>query len=557
MPDRTIIQWDKDDLEEMKLLKVDCLALGMLTCLRKCFDLLHEHGLWNHAVRDAKPMLHDLPQHVDENVYRMICDADTVGVFQIESRAQMSMLPRLQPKDFYDLVIEIAIVRPGPIQGDMVHPYLRRRKGLEPIVYPQSKFERESAMGASRVKDVLERTLGVPIFQEQVMKLIQVVAGFSAGEADQLRRAMAAWGRGGDLEPFREKIRNGMLERGYDEAYFERIFEQIKGFGEYGFPESHSASFALLAWASSWLKYYHPAAFTCALLNAQPMGFYQPAQLIQDARNHHVHVLPADVCFSEWDCTLEWLGAKPPLTSNGKPASPLALRLGLRQIKGLSQAFADRLVATRQAMAFADVADLTRRAHVSAADRARLADAGALQTLSGHRHRARWDSAGAELPSPLLADAAIQEQRVELPTPSLQQDVMADYATQGLSLKGHPLALIRTQLDERRVVPAFLVGEEERNGLRLRCAGLVTVRQHPGTAKGVTFVTLEDETGFINIVVWRALAEAQHRVLLEAVVMGVDGVLQVSEGVRHVIAKKLHDYSGLLPEFAFASRDFH
>jgi error-prone DNA polymerase len=557
MPDRTIIQWDKDDLEEMKLLKVDCLALGMLTCLRKCLDLLHAHGLWNHAYHGEKPVLYDIPSHDDKAVYEMICRADTVGVFQIESRAQMSMLPRLQPKNFYDLVVEIAIVRPGPIQGHMVHPYLRRRKNLEPIDYPQSKFERESGTDASRVKEVLERTLGVPIFQEQVMKLIQVVADFTPGQADELRRAMAAWKRRGGLEPFHDRIRDGMRKNGYPDDYFERIFEQIKGFGEYGFPESHSASFAHLAYASSWLKHYHPAAFACALLNAQPMGFYQPSQLIQDARNHRVHVLPADVCFSEWDCTLEWLGEKPPLAADGKPASPVGLRLGLRQVGGLSQELAERLAAARRQTPFRDVAELTRRVHLKAADRARLADAGALQTLSGHRHRARWDSAGAELPTPMLADAAIHEERIALRKPSLRQDVMADYATQGLSLKGHPLALIRGQLDERRVVPAFLIGEEPRDGLRLRCAGLVTVRQHPGTAKGVTFVTLEDETGFINIVVWRALAEAQHRVLLEAVVMGVDGVLQVSEGVRHVIAKRLHDYSPLLPEFAFASRDFH
>jgi error-prone DNA polymerase len=556
MPDRTIIQWDKDDLESMKLLKVDCLALGMLTCLRKCFDLLYEHGLWTKPYSDTRSDLYEIPQD-DEDVYEMICRADTIGVFQIESRAQMSMLPRLQPKNFYDLVVEIAIVRPGPIQGQMVHPYLRRRKNLEPVEYPQSKFERESGSGKSAVETVLNRTLGVPIFQEQVMKLIQVVAGFTPGQADELRRAMAAWKRKGGLEPFHDRIKAGMRRNGYSDEYFERIFEQIKGFGEYGFPESHSASFAHLAYASSWLKHYHPAAFTCALLNSQPMGFYQPSQLIQDARNHRVHVLPADVCFSEWDCTLEWLGTTLPLATDGKPASPLALRLGLRQIDGLSQAFADRLIAKRRVTAFADVADLTRRVHASTADRARLADAGALQTLSGHRHRARWDSAGAELPTPMLADAAIHEERIVLRKPSLRQDVMADYATQGLSLKGHPLALIRGQLDERRVVPAFLIGEEPRDGLRLRCAGLVTVRQHPGTAKGVTFVTLEDETGFINIVVWRALAEAQHRVLLEAVVMGVDGVLQVSEGVRHVIAKRLHDYSPLLPEFAFASRDFH
>ncbi|MET0224968.1 MAG: error-prone DNA polymerase, partial [Dokdonella sp.] len=487
MPDRTIIQWDKDDLESMKLLKVDCLALGMLTCLRKCFDLLYEHGLWTKPYSDTRSDLYEIPQD-DEDVYEMICRADTIGVFQIESRAQMSMLPRLQPKNFYDLVVEIAIVRPGPIQGHMVHPYLRRRKELEPVDYPQSKFEREAGNGKCAVEAVLNRTLGVPIFQEQVMKLIQVVAGFTPGQADELRRAMAAWKRKGGLEPYHDRIKAGMRRNGYSDDYFERIFEQIKGFGEYGFPESHSASFALLAYASSWLKHYHPAAFTCALLNAQPMGFYQPSQLIQDARNHRVHVLPADVCFSQWDCTLEWLGAKPPLATDGKPASPLALRLGLRQIGGLSQAIADRLVAARNVADFADVADLTRRARVSAADRACLADAGALQTLSGHRHRARWDSAGAELPSPLLADATIHEQRVALPAPSLQQDVLADYATQGLSLKGHPLALVRRQLDQRRVVPAFLVGEEERNGVRLRCAGLVTVRQHPGTAKGVTFV---------------------------------------------------------------------
>ncbi|MEP7042508.1 MAG: error-prone DNA polymerase [Dokdonella sp.] len=556
MPDRTIIQWDKDDLEAMKLLKVDCLALGMLTCLRKCFDLLYEHGLWTKPYSDTKSDLYEIPQD-DEKVYDMICRADTIGVFQIESRAQMSMLPRLQPKNFYDLVVEIAIVRPGPIQGQMVHPYLRRRKNLEPVDYPQSKFERASGEGKSAVEAVLSRTLGVPIFQEQVMKLIQVVAGFTPGQADELRRAMAAWKRKGGLEPFHDLIKAGMRRNGYSDEYFERIFEQIKGFGEYGFPESHSASFAHLAYASSWLKHYHPAAFTCALLNAQPMGFYQPSQLIQDARNHRVHVLPADVCFSDWNCTLEWLGEKPPLAVDGRPASPLGLRLGLRQIGGLSQELGERLAVTRRQMPFRDVAELTRRVHLKAAERARLADAGALQTLSGHRHRARWDSAGAELPAPLLAAAAIREQPVVLRTPSLQQDVMADYATQGLSLKGHPLALMRAQLDQRHVVPAFLVGEEQRNGLRLRCAGLVTVRQHPGTAKGVTFVTLEDETGFVNIVVWRALAEAQHRVLLEAVVMGVDGVLQVSEGVRHVIAKRLHDYSGLLPEFSFASRDFH
>jgi len=561
MPERTIIQWDKDDLEEMKLLKVDVLALGMLTCIRKCLDLLHAHGLWTLPCRDDKPGLHDIPpSRADKDsarVFDMICKADTIGVFQIESRAQMSMLPRLRPRDFYDLVVQIAIVRPGPIQGDMVHPYLRRRKKQEDVVYPLSRFERESRR-ESAVKDVLKRTLGVPIFQEQVMKLIQVVAGFTAGEADQLRRAMAAWGRGGDLEPFREKIQRGMKENGYDDDYFKRIFEQIKGFGEYGFPESHSASFAILAWASSWLKCFHPAAFTCALLNSQPMGFYQPSQLIQDARRHGVRVLPADVCVSDWDCALEWLPGRPPPAVDGKPASPLALRLGLRLVRGISEGLAQRVATARAAHPFRDVADLVARARVDARERARLADADALRSLSGHRHRARWDSAGAELPTPLLADARTREARVELPAPSMQQDVLADYATQGLSLKGHPLALLREELQKRRVVPAFLVAESRRHEQPLRCAGLVTVRQHPGTAKGVTFVTLEDETGSINVVVWRALAEKQHRILLEAAIMAVDGVLQVSEdGVRHVIAKRLHDYTPLLPEVAFASRDFH
>jgi error-prone DNA polymerase len=532
MPERTIIQWDKDDLETMKLLKVDCLALGMLTCLRKCFDLLRQHAI-------ADLGLHRIPPD-DAATYAMIRKADTVGVFQIESRAQMSMLPRLQPRDFYDLVIEVAIVRPGPIQGKMVHPYLRRRKNLEPPEYPQSKSERESGT-PSKVEEVLKRTLGIPIFQEQVMSLIQAVAGFTPGEADQLRRAMAAWKRKGGLEPFHDRIKNGMLERGYDEAYFERIFEQIQGFGEYGFPESHSYSFALLAYASSWLKCHHPAAFTCALLNSQPMGFYQPAQLIQDAQRHGVRVLPTDVIVSDWDCTLE----------TG------ALRLGLRQIKGLAQTTAERIVAARVATPFRNVVDLTERARLNVGERALLANAGALGGLSGHRYRARWDSAGAELPLPVLAGAAPRETQIQLRPPSLREDVMTDYATQGLSLTLHPLALIRPALARRRVVPARVTMHVENHGRHLRCAGLVTVRQHPGTAKGVTFVTLEDETGIVNVVVWQRLAEKQHRVLIESAVMAVDGKLEAVEGVHHLIADRLHDYSALLPEFSFASRDFH
>ena len=538
MPDRTIIQWDKDDLESLGLLKVDCLALGMLTCLRKCFDLLRQH-------ENLELSLYGIA-HEDEATYEMIRAADTVGVFQIESRAQMSMLPRLKPKNFYDLVVEIAIVRPGPIQGNMVHPYLRRRNGLEEIDYPRSRTERETG-AQSKIKPVLGRTLGVPIFQEQVMKLIEVVADFTPGEADQLRRAMAAWKRKGGLEPFHDKIRNGMLANGYDEEYFERIFEQIKGFGEYGFPESHSASFAHLAYASSWLKCHHPAAFTCALLNSQPMGFYQPSQLIQDAQRHGVRVLPADVTMSNWDCALE----------RDSRSDACALRLGLRQVSGLSENLALRLAAARSEKPFDDVADMTRRAHVNVGERARLADAGALRSLSGHRHRARWDSAGAELPLPVLADACVREEKVALRPPSLREDVMTDYATQGLSLTLHPLALIRPALARRRVVPARVTTDAANQGRRLRCAGLVTVRQHPGTAKGVTFVTLEDETGHVNVVVWRAVAEKQHRVLLESSVMCVEGTLQASEGVHHLIADRLYDYSALLPELSFASRDFH
>ena len=430
----------------------------------------------------------------------------------------------------------------------------------------------------------------------------------------------------GGLEKFHDRIRNGMLERGYDDAYFERIFEQIKGFGDYGFPESHAASFALLAWASCWMKNYYPAAFTCALLNSQPMGFYQPAQLIQDAKQHGVRVLPADVTISDWDCALEKFrqpqaadqrpslaqrerggpsrsdgGVRGPratflqqaihgaslvrdasfdeqsylscdrISPNAGPSpqpsppteellgeqSQFSLRLGLRLIRGMSEATAQRIVATRTTAPFRDVADLTARAHLNAGERACLADAGALRSLSGHRHRARWDIAGTEQPLPVLADATIDEEQIRLRPPSLREDVMNDYATLGLSLTLHPLALIRPALVRRRVVPARATIDSANHGRRLRCAGLVTVRQHPGTAKGVTFVTLEDETGQVNVVVWQSLAEKQHRVLLESAVMGVDGTLEAVDGVYHLIASRLHDYSALLPELAFASRDFH
>lgn len=418
------------------------------------------------------------------------------------------------------------------------------------------------------------------------MKLVEVVAGFTPGEADQLRRAMAAWKRRGGLGPFHDKIRDGMRANGYEDAYFERIFEQIQGFGEYGFPESHSASFALLAYASSWLKRHHPAAFACALLNSQPMGFYQPSQIVQDAQRHGVRVLPVDVTASDFDCTLEGdslcaarvgatsvpiafrqeegieAEASPAACFRGRGSSPdagrqAALRLGLREVRGLSRTLAERLIAARNEAPFHDVADMTRRARVNAAERACLADAGALRSLSGHRHRARWDSAGVELPTPLLADAGVREHEVALRAPTLREEVMADYASQGLSLARHPIALVRAQLARRRISPARAVADPANRGRHLRCAGLVTVRQHPGTAKGVTFVTLEDETGQVNVVVWRKLAERQYRVLGEATVMGVDGVLEANEGVHHLVAHRLHDLSSLLPELRFGSRDFH
>ncbi|MBN8480236.1 MAG: error-prone DNA polymerase [Xanthomonadales bacterium] len=540
MPGRTIIQWDKDDLESMKLLKVDCLALGMLSCLRRCFDLLRRH-------EKRQLELYMIPPD-DKDTYAMIQRADTVGVFQIESRAQMSMLPRLKPKDFYDLVIQIAIVRPGPIQGGMVHPYLRRRSGEEKVDYPQSRDERAQGGGASRVKEVLERTLGVPIFQEQVMKLVQVIAGFTPGRADALRRAMAAWKRKGGLEPFRDEIRAGMLANGYDEAYFERIFEQIKGFGDYGFPESHSASFAHLAYASSWIKCHHPAVLTCALLNSLPMGFYAPAQLVKDAQRHGVRVLPVDVTASEWDCTLE------AETVSSRHAH--ALRLGFARINGFAEASALRIERARAQRPFTDLADLVQRAGLDARDRARLADADALRSLVGHRHQARWDVAASNPGRALLAGIRTDEVPVPMPPPTLRGEVLADYGRLGFSLRRHPLSFVRARLDTRRVLRTRdALGQA--HGHRVHCVGLVTVRQRPGTAKGVTFVTIEDETGFANIIVWRTLAERQRRILLDTVLLGVEGRLQSSHGVCHIVAERLSSHDALLADLGPQSRDFH
>jgi error-prone DNA polymerase len=513
MPERTIIQWDKDDLEALGLLKVDVLALGMLSAIRCALVMLDRE-------------LQDIPAE-DPKVYDMICRADTIGVFQIESRAQMSMLPRLRPRCFYDLVVEVAIVRPGPIQGDMVHPYLRRRQGREPVDYP-----------SEAVRDVLERTLGVPIFQEQVIRLTQVAAGFTPGEANEIRRSMAAWRRRGGMDAWERKLKAGMRARGYSDAFAERIFHQIQGFGEYGFPESHAASFALLVYVSAWIKCHHPAVFACALLNSQPMGFYAPAQLVRDAREHGVEVLPADVQYSDWDCHLE----------------AGALRLGLRMVKGLSRSGAEGLVVEREQGLFSGVEQLAVRSGIGSADLKALAAADALVSLEADRHRANWAVAGVETRLPFLDAAPLQEKKPDLPVPDEASQVLADYTHLGLSLRRHPLALLRPELGRLCFLPAEEVGLR-RPGLMVRTAGLVLARQRPGKGNAV-FITLEDETGVLNLIIWRKLAERQRRVLLEAKLLGVWAEIQRAEGVQHLIARRLYDCSRLLGKLQVYSRDF-
>ncbi|MCD5995785.1 error-prone DNA polymerase [Pseudomonas sp. CDFA 602] len=528
MADRTIIQWDKDDLDLVGLLKVDILALGMLSALRRTFDLVHLH-------RNKRWTLADLPGD-DRKTYEMISRADTIGVFQIESRAQMAMLPRLRPEKFYDLVIEVAIVRPGPIQGDMVHPYLRRRNHEEEVTYPP------------RLKEVFERTLGVPLFQEQVMQVAIIAADYSPGEADQLRRSMAAWKRHGGLEPHRERLTKGMLANGYEKAFAERIFEQIKGFGSYGFPESHAASFALLTYASCWLKCHEPAAFTCALINSWPMGFYNPDQLLQDARRHQIEIRPVDVRYSDWDCSLEPV-------EHADYTRNLAIRLGMRMVRGFREEDALRIEAARSTRMFVDATDLTLRAGLDNRAAEALADSGALRGLIGHRHRARWEVAGVEPQRPLFDDLPIDERQVTLPLPSVAEDLVADYATLGTTLGPHPLALLRRQLAAKRFRSSrdLLTLENDRT---LSVAGLVIGRQRPGTASGVTFVTLEDEFGMVNVVVWRDLAERQRKVLVGSQLLQVFGRLESRSGVRHLIAQRLYDLTPLLTGLDVRSRDF-
>jgi len=520
MPGRTVIEWDKDDLDAMGLLKVDVLALGMLSAIRRALALV--------GARRGQPFaLHDIPPE-DAQTYAMFCRADTVGVFQIESRAQMAMLPRLRPRCFYDLVIEVALVRPGPIQGGMVHPYLQRRQGLQPVHLPDAALAQ-----------ALGRTLGVPVFQEQVMQISILAAGFTPGEADGLRRAMAAWKRGGDVERYRERIVEGMRARGHDAAFAQAIFEQIRGFSEYGFPESHAASFALLVYASGWLKCHHPAEFLAALLNSQPMGFYTPRQLVDDARRHGVEVRPVDVTASDWGCTLE---------------GP-AVRLGLRLVRGLGRAAAARLVGARAQAPFADVADLARRADLPPHETQRLAAADALASLAGHRRQQVWAATAQQPAPPLLRDAPIAEAPLALPPPPEGEDIVLDHAATGLSLRRHPLALLRPLLARRRLQSAQqLHGLPD--GCLVRGCGLVTLRQQPATAGGVVFVTLEDETGVVQVICWRSLRERQRSVLLHARLLAVRGRWQREGEAGHLVAADLEDLTPLLGRLPTLARDF-
>ncbi len=534
MEDRTVIEWNKDDLEALGLIKVDVLGLGMLSCIRKAFELLEEkYGL--------RQTLESVPQE-DPATYGMIQRADTVGVFQIESRAQMAMLPRLKPSTFYDLVIEVAIVRPGPIQGDMVHPYLRRRQGLEPVEYPSKEL-----------RQVLEKTLGVPLFQEQVMRIAIVAAGFTPAEADQLRRAMASFRNPGTIHRFRDKFIDGMTGRGYDRDFAERCFRQIEGFGEYGFPESHAASFAHLAYVSSWLKCHYPEVFACALLNSQPMGFYAPAQIVRDARDHGVEVRPADVNHSVWDCTLEGVGEgmrarpaeEPRARSSGRAApDPFALRLGLRQIRGLKEEDAARLIVGR-GDGYRSPLDLWRRVGIPSAVLTRLAAADAFGSMGLDRRQAAWavkalNDVG---PLPLFESPRIRPEPA-LPAMSSGEQVAADYRSTGLSLKHHPVGLLRRRLDERGVLSAAGL-EGLSDGDRTTVAGIVLTRQRPG--KGIVmFVTLEDETGTANLVVFPSIYENQRRDTLTARLMLCRGKVQKVDGVTHVIAERIHSLNDWL-----------
>lgn len=531
MEDRTVVQWDKDDIDALGLMKVDVLALGMLTAIRKSFALIE-------AVRGKQWTMATLPRE-DAATYALLQKGDSVGVFQVESRAQMAMLPRLKPATFYDLVIEVAIIRPGPIQGDMVHPYLRRRQGIDPVTYESPEIEA-----------ILERTLGIPIFQEQVIKLAMVAAGFTGGEADRLRRAMAAWKRKGGLEPYEAKLATGMRERGYSDDFIQRIILQIRGFGDYGFPESHAASFALLVYVSSWLKCHEPAAFCCGLLNAQPMGYYTPSQLVQDVQHHGVEVRPVDVQYSDWDHILETD------QMSQHPQRQPAIRLGFRLIQNVSKEGMDRITRFRKQQPFVSLADFTRRCQLNRKDMEALAHANALQSLSAHRFQARWDVQGLQHESPLVQREQARETPVQLPPPSTVQNLVEDYHSTGLTLGPHPMTLLRNHPklrgSKRHCDLAIL-----RHKQFVKIAGIVTGRQRPGTATGVVFITLEDETGNSNIVVWNDLVDRYRSAVLHARLVGVKGVVEKEGNVIHVIAGQLVDLTYLLGQLMTSSRDFH
>ena len=554
MPDRTFIEWDKDDLDALGLMKVDVLALGMLTCVRKAFDLVEQHTGVRHDL--AEVGLSEEP-----GVYAMLGHADSLGVFQIESRAQMAMLPRLRPKKFYDLVIEVAIVRPGPIQGDMVHPYLKRREGAEPIVYPAPGPDHPQ----DELQKILGRTLGVPIFQEQAMAIAMEAAQFTGDEANELRRAMATFRSRGTITELQDKMVGRMIERGYDPGFARSCFEQIKGFGEYGFPESHAASFAHLVYVSSWLKWRYPDAFAAALLNAQPMGFYAPAQIVRDAREHGVEVRPPDVNVSDWDCALEPLAPDdrlPGIGHNGVHAPLHALRLGLRQIDRFGEASAALLTAARDDTPFASVADLHERTGLPRDAVEALAAADAFRSCGLTRRRALWDCRGLDDAPPAPLAPRGRERQASLPLMPASEEVVADYQTTRLSLRAHPLTFLRAHYGAHGLVrsdrmveasgPMQRLDRGARGARRVEVAGLVLVRQRPGSAKGVCFLTLEDEAGPINIVVWPTVMEANRRTVMASRLLRVRGRVQVGDGVVHLVAERLVDDSALLSQLSDA-----
>ena len=566
MEGRTVIEWDKNDIDALGILKVDVLALGMLTCISKCIAMLNDRSMQlaasnprisggvlssppdaNQTVADACGSLlqmHTIPAE-DSDVYDMICRADTVGVFQIESRAQMSMLPRLKPRCFYDLVIEVAIVRPGPIQGNMVHPYLRRRNGLEPVVFP-----------SDALRKVLEKTLGVPLFQEQAMRIAMVGAGFTGEEADKLRRAMAAWRRTGAIDAFHQKMVTGMLANGYTLDFAEHCFTQIKGFGEYGFPESHAASFALLVYVSCWLKHHHPAAFCAAILNSQPMGFYAPAQLVRDAKVHGVEVRPVDINHSFWDCTLEYN----PVTNCNQAADPPAVRLGFSQVQGLRAVhIAEIIEARKKPGQFKCLSEVYQKTKIPAKVIHRLAKADAFSSVGLSRRQALWQAlALKDMDAPLFDHISPEsiEPTVDLPIMPLGQEVMTDYSAIGLSLKKHPVELIRAELETKQITCSSDL-RQIKHGRWVKVCGLVLVRQRPGTASGIVFVTLEDETGVANLIITSNIYDQFRNITRHSMLLQAEGYLEKQGEVIHILAKKLADWTDLLDGYRLRSRDFH